>query len=55
MPKIPLNEPNPAYAPSPWLMALLRSRAWQDTLNALPGYATDHCGEVAAMKRLLPW
>lgn len=37
------------------LLALLRSRAWQDTLNSLPGYATDHCGEVAAMKRLLPW
>lgn len=37
------------------LLALLRSRHWQDTLNALPGYATDHCGEVAAMKRLLPW
>ena len=37
------------------LLALLRSRTWQDTLNALPGYATDHCGEVAAMKRLLPW
>ncbi|MGE0349966.1 substrate-binding domain-containing protein [Hydrogenophaga sp.] len=37
------------------LLLRLRSRAWQDRLNALPGYATDHCGEVAAMKRLLPW
>jgi putative molybdopterin biosynthesis protein len=37
------------------LLQRLRSRAWQDRLNALPGYATDHCGEVAAMKRLLPW
>ncbi len=37
------------------LLQRLRSRAWQDHLNALPGYATDHCGEVAAMKRLLPW
>ena len=37
------------------LLQRLRSRAWKDRLNALPGYATDHCGEVAAMKRLLPW
>ena len=37
------------------LLKSLRSRAWQERLNALPGYATDHCGEVAAMKRLLPW
>jgi putative molybdopterin biosynthesis protein len=37
------------------LLALLRSPAWQATLNALPGYASDHSGEVAAMKRLLPW
>ena len=37
------------------LLALLSSPAWQSTLNALPGYASDHSGEVAAMKRLLPW
>jgi len=37
------------------LVALLRQPAWQDRLNALPGYTSDHCGEVAAMKRLLPW
>ncbi|MCB4366169.1 helix-turn-helix transcriptional regulator [Hydrogenophaga taeniospiralis] len=37
------------------LLQRLRSRAWQDRLNRLSGYATDHCGEVAAMKRLLPW
>ena len=37
------------------LLALLRSRAWHDALNLQPGYAADHCGEVAAMKRLLPW
>ncbi|MDZ4187618.1 MAG: substrate-binding domain-containing protein [Hydrogenophaga sp.] len=37
------------------LLALLSSPAWQATLNALPGYASDHSGEVAAMKRLLPW
>ncbi|MDR7095745.1 substrate-binding domain-containing protein [Hydrogenophaga laconesensis] len=37
------------------LLQRLRSRTWHDHLNSLPGYATDHCGEVAAMKRLLPW
>ncbi|MBS3996914.1 MAG: helix-turn-helix transcriptional regulator [Hydrogenophaga sp.] len=37
------------------LLALLRSQPWQARLNALPGYASDHCGEVAAMKQLLPW
>lgn len=37
------------------LLERLRSRAWQERLAALPGYRPDHCGEVAAMKRLLPW
>lgn len=37
------------------LLALLRSPAWQQRLDSLPGYAADHSGEVAAMKRLLPW
>jgi len=37
------------------LLALLRSPQWQARLNTLPGYASDHSGEVAAMKRLLPW
>lgn len=37
------------------LLALLRSPTWQTRLNTLPGYVSDHCGEVAAMKRLLPW
>ena len=37
------------------LLALLRSTHWQSHLNHLPGYAADHSGEVAAMKRLLPW
>lgn len=37
------------------LLERLRSRAWQERLAALPGYGPDHCGEVAAMKRLLPW
>lgn len=37
------------------LMALLRDPAWQERLQHLPGYTPDHCGEVAAMKRLLAW
>lgn len=37
------------------LLALLSSPPWQARLNTLPGYASDHSGEVAAMKRLLPW
>ena len=37
------------------LLQRLRSRAWHDQLSSLPGYVPDHCGEVAAMKRLLPW
>ena len=37
------------------LLQHLRSREWQDRLGQLSGYAVDHCGEVAAMKRLLPW
>jgi molybdate transport repressor ModE-like protein len=37
------------------LLSLLQSPAWQAHLNHLPGYASDHSGEVASMKRLLPW
>lgn len=37
------------------LLKLLRSAAWQQRLQALPGYLPDHPGEVAAMKQLLPW
>ncbi|MFP8834101.1 substrate-binding domain-containing protein [Hydrogenophaga sp. XSHU_21] len=37
------------------LLQTLRSRAWQTRMASLPGYQPDHCGEVAAMKRLLPW
>jgi putative molybdopterin biosynthesis protein len=37
------------------LLQHLQSRAWHERLESLPGYASDHCGEVAAMKRLLPW
>lgn len=37
------------------LLGLLRSARWQQHLDALAGYWPDHPGEVAAMKRLLPW
>jgi molybdate-binding protein len=37
------------------LLQCLRSRTWHTRMAALPGYRPDHCGEVAAMKRLLPW
>lgn len=37
------------------LLKHLRSPSWHERLERLPGYAADHCGEVAAMKRLLPW
>lgn len=37
------------------LLTLLSSARWQQQLQALPGYQPDHPGEVAAMKRLLPW
>jgi putative molybdopterin biosynthesis protein len=37
------------------LLRLLRSPRWQQRLLSLAGYQPDHPGEVAAMKRLLPW
>lgn len=37
------------------LLTLLRGAPWQQRLLSLPGYQADHPGEVAAMKRLLPW
>jgi hypothetical protein len=37
------------------LLQRLRSAEWQERLSDMPGYTPDHCGEVAAMKRLLPW
>ncbi len=48
--KSALDEP-----PVQRLLHCLRGRAWQTRMSALPGYQPDHCGEVAAMKRLLPW
>lgn len=37
------------------LLAHLRSAEWASKLHHLTGYRADHSGEVAAMKRLLPW
>ena len=37
------------------LLKLLGDSDWQRLLAALPGYAPDHCGEVLAMSRVLPW
>jgi len=37
------------------LLELLRSPAWQQQLNALPGYAADRSGEVLSLSRVLPW
>lgn len=37
------------------LLSILRHQAWVDCVSSLPGYAADHSGQVAAMKRLLPW
>ena len=37
------------------LLELLRSPAWQQQLNALPGYAADRSGEVLSLNRVLPW
>jgi putative molybdopterin biosynthesis protein len=37
------------------LLELLRSQAWQQQLNALPGYAADRSGEVLSLNRVLPW
>lgn len=42
-------------APVQQLLDRLRSARWQQRLQALAGYQSDHPGEVAAMKRLLPW
>ena len=48
--KSTLDEP-----PMQRLLLRLRSAEWHERLSAMPGYTPDHCGEVAAMKRLLPW
>lgn len=37
------------------LLTLLRGSQWRERMMQLSGYVPDHSGEVAAMKRLLPW
>lgn len=37
------------------LRDLLQTPAWQAQMAALPGYAPMHCGEVLAMRAVLPW
>jgi putative molybdopterin biosynthesis protein len=37
------------------LLALLRSAAWQETLDAIPGYAAHRSGEVLSLRKVLPW
>ncbi len=37
------------------LRHLLRSSAWQDAVNTLPGYTSERSGEVLALRDVLPW
>jgi molybdate transport repressor ModE-like protein len=37
------------------LRAVLASAAWQESLQAMPGYRPQHCGEVLALRAILPW
>ena len=37
------------------LLTLLRGPQWRERMAQISGYVPDHSGEVAAMKRLLPW
>ena len=37
------------------LLALLRSAAWQQALDAIPGYAAHRGGEVLSLRKVLPW
>ncbi len=42
----------------PHLLALLealRSPGWRDALDAIPGHAAQRCGEVLALRQVLPW
>lgn len=48
--KAALQEPATAA-----LLGVLRESAWQERLAALPGYRPAQCGEVLAMRRVLPW
>jgi putative molybdopterin biosynthesis protein len=37
------------------LRAVLASPEWQQRLAGMPGYAPHQCGEVLALRRVLPW
>lgn len=37
------------------LLDVLQSRAWQDDIAGIPGYAPSRSGEILSMHRVLPW
>jgi putative molybdopterin biosynthesis protein len=37
------------------LRQFLQAHTWQQVLNSLPGYQTQHCGEVQSLSKRLPW
>ena len=37
------------------MLALLRTPAWQQALDAIPGYAAERSGEVLSLRKVLPW
>lgn len=37
------------------LLELLRTSAWQEQLDALPGYHAERSGEVLSLRSVLPW
>ncbi|MEO7338142.1 MAG: substrate-binding domain-containing protein [Caldimonas sp.] len=37
------------------LLALLRSEAWREVLDAIPGYTPERSGEVLSLREALPW
>ncbi|MGL6108847.1 MAG: substrate-binding domain-containing protein, partial [Rubrivivax sp.] len=43
------------HPPVRTLRELLRSPAWRQQLDALPGYAAERSGEVLSLNRVLPW
>jgi putative molybdopterin biosynthesis protein len=45
-----LNDPNVSA-----LLAALRTPAWIEGLNAIPGYRAERSGEVLSLRAVLPW
>jgi molybdate-binding protein len=37
------------------LRQFLQEHTWQQVLNSLPGYQTQHSGEVQSLSKRLPW